>query len=379
EDPFSKENAAGTTPKEFKRGETFFLTIQGTPKEGYHTYPLTKRTEGQQLLGLSSLTYKGADAFTPLWPVTESEAEFFDEGSEGVSLEYDRPFTWTQELLVRPDAKPGPHLLRAVIRAQVCNASRCTWVDQEIEIPITVSDAPAQTLTPELQKRSKEKPPEPAVVEVPLTVVPKTHPAPKQPDPTENKGGPPSVTDKNDGKQSDAGKPSGDEAKVRKKKDDFRKKSVLNFVLEGVAWGLLSLFTPCVFPMIPITVSFFLKQSENKRTSPLALASVYSGTIVLVLLIGGLTIVSVLQPVSQHPLTNLLLGLLFLFFALSLFGMYEIVLPSGLSNFTSARQGEGGLAGTFFMALTFTIISFACVAPFYGSFLIFSVASAEWA
>src|SRR5204863_3695042 len=71
---------------------------------------------------------------------------------------------------------------------------------------------------------------------------------------------------------------------------------------------------------------------------------------------------------SVNPLMNFALGGLFIFFALSLFGMYEIELPSGLARFTSAREGQGGLVGTMFMALTFTIISFACVAPFLGGF-----------
>src|SRR5437660_10347259 len=62
------------------------------------------------------------------------------------------------------------------------------------------------------------------------------------------------------------------------------------------------------------------------------------------------------------------MGALFIFFALSLFGMYDIELPSGLAQLTSAREGKGGLVGTVFMALTFTIVSFACVAPFLGGF-----------
>src|SRR5581483_7699136 len=71
---------------------------------------------------------------------------------------------------------------------------------------------------------------------------------------------------------------------------------------------------------------------------------------------------------STTPVMNFAIGALFLFFALSLFGMYEIELPSSLARFTSAREGKGGLIGTMFMALTFTIISFACVAPFLGGF-----------
>src|SRR5439155_818668 len=83
--------------------------------------------------------------------------------------------------------------------------------------------------------------------------------------------------------------------------------------------------TPGVFPMIPITVSFFIKQAEQKHNSPVLLATVYSATIVFVLTLGGLLLSTVLAQVSQHYLTNLVLGLLFLFFALSLFGMYEIM------------------------------------------------------
>jgi thiol:disulfide interchange protein DsbD len=176
-----------------------------------------------------------------------------------------------------------------------------------------------------------------------------------------------------------------------------------------VLFGFLSLITPCVFPMIPITVSFFLKQSEKatkppppapdptggtgvvavlappaaavrRGPHPVLLAAVYSGTIVVVLTLGGVLLIPVLQPFSQHWITNLVLGGLFVFFALSLFGMYDIALPSGLAGLTSAREGRGGFAGVVFMALTFTIISFACVAPFYGGFIALSASSsaADW-
>jgi thiol:disulfide interchange protein DsbD len=143
---------------------------------------------------------------------------------------------------------------------------------------------------------------------------------------------------------------------------------LLSFVLQGVFWGAVSLVTPCVFPMIPITVSFFLKQSESKHHRPLVLASVYSGTIIIVLTIAAVALLSAFRWLSINPVMNIGLGALFVFFALSLFGMYEIELPSGLAQFTSSREGQGGLLGTIFMALTFTIISFACVAPFLGGF-----------
>ena len=160
---------------------------------------------------------------------------------------------------------------------------------------------------------------------------------------------------------------------------------LLGFMGQGVLWGALSLITPCVFPMIPITVSYFLKQSEKSTSpghahggrSPMLLAAVYSATIAVVLTVAGVTLIRIVQPFSQHWATNLVLGGLFVFFALSLFGMYDIMLPSGLGRLTAAGEGRGGLVGVVFMALTFTVISFACVAPFYGGFIALSAAAAS--
>jgi thiol:disulfide interchange protein DsbD len=120
--------------------------------------------------------------------------------------------------------------------------------------------------------------------------------------------------------------------------------------------------------MIPITVSFFLKQSEKEHHQPMTMALVYSGTIVVVLTLAAAFLLSVFRWLSVNPFMNYGLGLLFVYFALSLFGMYDIELPGGLARYTSSHEGQGGLAGTMFMALTFTIISFACVAPFLGGF-----------
>jgi thiol:disulfide interchange protein DsbD len=144
--------------------------------------------------------------------------------------------------------------------------------------------------------------------------------------------------------------------------------SLFAFVLAGIFWGGVSLVTPCVFPMIPITVSFFLKQSEKQHHRPLTMAIVYCGTIILVLTTAAVALLSTFREMSTTPALNYLLGGLFIVFALSLFGMYEIELPSFLARFTSSREGQGGLVGTIFMALTFTIISFTCVAPFLGGF-----------
>ncbi|HEX4590726.1 MAG TPA: thioredoxin family protein, partial [Gemmataceae bacterium] len=140
------------------------------------------------------------------------------------------------------------------------------------------------------------------------------------------------------------------------------------FLLTAAAWGLISLVTPCVFPMIPITVSFFLKQSEKQHLNPVLQALVYCGTIVVVLGVAALTLLGVFRQLSVNPWTNVLLGLLFVVLALSLFGMFELTLPNSWTRWASSRENKGGLVGTVFMALTFTIVSFTCVAPFLGGF-----------
>ena len=140
--------------------------------------------------------------------------------------------------------------------------------------------------------------------------------------------------------------------------------TLLSILIQAAGLGFLALLTPCVFPMIPITVSYFLKQKEG--TNALRHSFVYTGTIIISLAIFIYAFVDLAQKLNYHWATNLFLGLLLMVFAISLFGMFEIRLPTALSNWTSAGQDRGGYLGTIFMALTFMIISFSCVSPIVG-------------
>jgi thiol:disulfide interchange protein DsbD len=152
---------------------------------------------------------------------------------------------------------------------------------------------------------------------------------------------------------------------------------LLNFILTAAAWGLISLVTPCVFPMIPITVSIFLKHAQGSLRERLKLAGIYCLTIISVLGVSAFALLKFMAWLSTNPVTNILLGALFLVLALSLFGMYELTLPNFLSSRLQARQAKGGVIGTIFGALAFTIISFTCVAPFLGGFAGISSADAN--
>jgi cytochrome c biogenesis protein CcdA len=360
------------SPPRVRRGETAKLTIQGKPKPGFHTYPLTKRSaaltpEGsavQDPMGLSKIIYKETPGLQPLWPVTETEPVPVNEEGVGTLLEHQTHFTWTQDILVLADATPGTKVLRFEIRLQVCDKT-CITDNIPFEVDLEVTDAPAAPLTAELEKRLKVK--EQVIEDVIPPLVPFPGGLDQAPSRPPSKNGGSKDAEKvavTPGKGAPAPSPA-----LSQEAGSTRSDGLLGFILLGISFGAISLITPCVFPMIPITVSFFLKQSEKEHHQPLAMALVYSGTIITVLTLGGVLLIRILQPVSQHWITNVVLGVLFAYFALSLFGMYEIRLPTSLANLTSAQEGRGGLAGTVFMALTFTIISFTCVAPFYGSFI----------
>lgn len=150
--------------------------------------------------------------------------------------------------------------------------------------------------------------------------------------------------------------------------------------------GFIAIFTPCVFPMVPMTVSFFLKGSENKRKARFQ-ATVYGLSIVLIytfpiaMLVGiamlfgkGAVATDFFNWLSTHWVPNILFFLIFLFFAASFLGMFEIVLPSKLVNKMDAKADKGGILGPFFMAFVLVLVSFSCTGPIVGAVVVESSA-----
>lgn len=162
---------------------------------------------------------------------------------------------------------------------------------------------------------------------------------------------------------------------------------VWSFLWIAVSLGALSLLTPCVFPMIPITVSYFTNHSAGNRAKALKLASVYSlGIIATFTLLGMLLAIFVgaagINLFAANPYVNLLITGVFLFFAFNLFGSYEINVPTkfltSLDNLTRSKEGDGsGIIGALLMGLTFTLTSFTCTSPFVGTILV-SASQGSW-
>jgi len=156
---------------------------------------------------------------------------------------------------------------------------------------------------------------------------------------------------------------------------------LLNLFLLGFLGGLIALLTPCVFPMIPLTVSFFLKQGTSLRKG-IFNALLYGGFIVVIYVLLSLPFhfldslnPEILNSISTNVPLNLLFFGIFVFFAFSFFGFYELTLPSSWGNSTDESANLKGVAGIFFMALTLAIVSFSCTGPILGSLLAGSLTS----
>ncbi len=155
---------------------------------------------------------------------------------------------------------------------------------------------------------------------------------------------------------------------------------LIRFLLIAFGFGLAAIFTPCVFPMIPITVSFFLNQETGSRRGSLIQALIFCGGIIVLFTSLGLVTTALLGPfgvvqLGSNPWVNGFIASVFLVFGLSLLGAFEIRLPSGLLTRLNAASERGGIAGTLLMGLTFSLTAFACVGPFVGTLLAASITS----
>ena len=165
------------------------------------------------------------------------------------------------------------------------------------------------------------------------------------------------------------------------------KGSVWALILEAVLWGFLMLLTPCVFPMVPMTVSFFIKQESGGRLKALMyglfIVLLYTIPICIIIgltwVLGGASVTAdIFNWLSTHWLPNILFFVIFMVFAASFFGAFEITLPSSWTTKADAKSGKSGLLGVFFLALTLVLVSFSCTGPIVGTVLIKSTQGEFW-
>lgn len=311
-------------------GDIVTLKVHFEVEAGFHTYPTVQTDPNAK--DFTTVFRVKAGPLEPAGPAKEPKAmEKFDPDLKATVGTLEGTFDMEVPFKVKAGTPVGRNKVSIRLQTQVCDTS-CLPFDEKFEFDLIVNPAGAVPTVAPLNQ---------------TTPVKQTAPAPAP----------------------DKAKPAAGEASAKIKpaeKAATTDRTLWSILLEAAGWGFVSLLTPCVFPMIPITVSYFLKQKEG--TNALGHALIYTATIIIALAIFIFAFVDVAQKLTYHWGTNLFLGLLLLVFALSLFGMFEIRLPTFLSNWTSKGQDRGGYLGTVFMALTFIIISFSCVSPIVGVF-----------
>lgn len=373
--PFGDVSVEANPPKALP-GEVVTIKITVTPQPGCATYPFFANQTSK-----NNFMPKADTPLVFIGPLVNPSGHHPKKSSNGeVEEAYSDPVTWELKAVVSPraTATPGPIEIRTHL--QICDKMNCDYV-KKMSIPLEILAGEPKSVPPGyagwVDAHTNGKPYKLDGTEGPPAAAGTNNPPPKAS--VEPPTPPAKPTEKPDEKHTGlikkAPQPIGEYTKQMdelagkiEKKAVTRTGGLLGLLLTAAFWGFVSLATPCVFPMIPITVSLFLKQSHQNAAGAARLAGVYCLTIVVVLGASAVLMLALFQALSVNPFMNVGLGLLFVVFALSLFGMYEITLPNFLLRGAEAGRKKGGLIGTIFGAVAFSIVSFTCVAPFLGGF-----------
>ncbi len=333
-------------PKQAKRGETVVLKVSGKVAAPWHIYKYSKTQpdDGGPLFTTFDLFDTGGLVPKGDWEPARPPIRHKDPNYPKLeALEYyEGDFSWSIPLEVPRDAKPGNRSIRAQIHFMVCTDQNCSpplfWTMPAAAVEILEGEA-----TP---KASETKP-----------IATWTSAPAGTPEPREIKN------------SVETGKPSAVEV------GGLANQGLISFLLACAAGGLFALAMPCIWPMIPVTVNFFVKQGQKKQGSTTGLAIAYCLSIIgTFMAIGILCSVffgaTSLSELANYPWLNLAIAGAFLVFGLSLLGLFEIRLPNFLLNASAQGEGKGGMIGVMFMALTLTITSFTCTFPVVGSLLV---------
>ena len=310
-----------------RAGEVAKVVVTAEMDSEWKIYALRDQGEGPIATRVTVL----GDIIKDSGLVEEDEPiEKYDDGFLTETKTHQGGAVFVAPILLKKDISPGDYNLEVVVLFQVCNESLCY-------------------------------PPKEEFITVPITI--------------------------------DYGEPREERSEIVLVTDVFDKSGNINleaaidqgffsFVLLAISMGFLALLTPCVFPMIPITVSFFTQQGESRQGKPLKNAIIYTLGIIATFSILGFILALTLgasgaNQLASNPWVNLFIGLLFIYFALSLFGMYEIEVPAKLRQFSLKQEGRGGVIGTLFMAVTFTLTSFTCTVQFIGLLLV-AASQGQW-
>ena len=361
--------SASVEPADAKPGETVKFKVTAKLDPGLHIYDFQESYEPGEgpfptsfdLFDIGSL--KPASGWTASRdPIVKPEPIF---GPGVITSYFEDMATWTIELQVPDDAPSGEIALRCQAAYQICDENSCfpptyqTLPDVTLTIdgggaPVASASATPTEEKPTADEAQAESTEAPALADSAPTAKPAASAD--------------AAWNESDNAEVKAAAPISEIAQTARQ-------GLIPFLIASAIGGLFALAMPCVWPMIPITVNFFVKQGENGSGKTTGLAITYCLAIIGIFTAVGVLFsfffsAAFLQTLANNPWLNLTVAALFLAFGLSLLGLFEIRLPSFLLNASARGESRGGLIGVIFMALTLTITSFTCTFPVVGGLLV---------
>ena len=370
-----------------KPGEQANLTLTLTIEQGWYTYGMIPRLDKDGLgPKATEITLKKSAVATLGKILAPKPKQKFDEGFQMEIDYYNGTVTFTVPVKARLDAPSGKYPLTLNVEYMVCDAQRCLPADdKELAFSVEIIGGAAQSsqvITAETQV------PMPPTNTMPAhdTAVPTATVQVKDEGQSGTLGGIRDNGQDANAKPTTNAPTTNDQKTTTESQQEIatkRSEGIWAYLWFAMGAGATALLTPCVFPMVPITISFFTKRAEKKRSRGIRDSLVYALGImftftalgfVLSLLFGATGI----SDFAANPWVNLALAGLFIVLAFNLFGSFEIPLPTGLLNKMNNAAGSGDSIGAvLLMAITFSITSFTCTVPFVGAALI-SASSGEW-
>ena len=321
------------TPGQVKAGEVFKITVHASIDKGWHLYSMDIGKDGPVPTSFKILSQNVdlADSIKENKPEHTFDPNFnMQLGLHSDSARFVIPVAFSKNV-------QGDQNLKIQVHYMVCNDRMC--------LPPTSKDLTKSILVKGVSSKPFEKNEIAAVTKI----------------------------DKN----KNSGSTGGEEAKITSTTEinAYLQHGILSYLWIAITAGLAALLTPCVFPMIPLTVSFFSKNSDGNKVRAVSNALIFGLAIIGTFTLLGLLLALVLgasgaSRFASNPVVNLSLGLIFIVFAISLLGLFELRLPYQLTNYLNKKSNESrGMAGILFMGLTISAVSFSCTAPFVGGIL----------
>ncbi len=355
-----------------KAGGTVDVKVTADVNEGWYIYSTTPKEEGPVP---TDITFAADAPLSRKGSVRQPKPKVKYDEAFGIETEYFKEdVTFTVTGTVKKDAKPGKQKAVVEVTFMACNDRMCL-PPKTVEVPIDITVEAASAAAAEQ-----------AADESAMAAAGENGETDGE-DLAAVEGTDAGAADEAAAEDAEAGAEGeeeslgyGDEADVEKAKQE----GLWAYIGLAMSVGALALLTPCVFPMIPITVSFFTKREAATRLQSVRDASIYSFGIIftftgLGILLALLFGASGINQFAANPWMNILIALVFIVFALNLFGLFEIVVPSGILTKLTVASGSGqGIASLLLMGLTFTLTSFTCTVPFVGTVMVAAAKGEIW-